>query len=240
MQENSEEKAMENSSELTYKVPGGLSMTTLKVIAVISMLIDHIGAVLFPRTYWLRGIGRLAMPIFCFGISEGLHYSKDRMKYLLRMGLWSVISEVPFDLAFNGGPEFYSQNVMLTFFCAIAGIMVYEAIKNLSPSIFMTILGAAGAAAFAYAARFLRTDYGEFGVLLVYVLYFMRPYPTYRLLAAIALVCVFYWMDLEMVCLPAFLILSRYNGVNGRGLKYLFYFFYPFHLTILALIDRLT
>ena len=215
----------------------GLDMTTLKMIAAVSMLIDHIGCIFFPRQYWLRGIGRLAMPIYCFGISEGLAYSSDRKKYLLRMGLFSLISEVPFDLAFNGGPEIYSQNVILTFFCAIAGIILYEKLRSMSSSPLFTILAVAGAAAFAAAARFLRTDYGEFGVILVYVLYFTRRFPDYRLLAAALTVCICCWKDYEMVCLPAFLILNFYNGEKGKDLKYFFYYFYPFHLFVLALIN---
>ena len=231
---------MEINSESGIRIPHCLDMTTLKIIAAVSMLIDHIGCVLFPRIYWLRGIGRLAMPIYCFGISEGLAHTSDRKNYLFRMGLFSLISEVPFDLAFNGGPELYSQNVMLTFFCAIAGIMAYEAIRKISPSFIFSLLAVAAAVAFAAAAKYMRTDYGEFGVILVYVLYFTRRYPVYQLLAGALTVCVCCWMDFEMICLPAFLLLLFYNGEKGKDLKYFFYYFYPFHLLVLALIDRLT
>ena len=78
----------------------------LKLIAIITMLIDHIAAVLIPSDtmLWLvmRCIGRLAFPIFVFLLVEGFHHTRDVKKYLLRLGAFALISEVPFDLAFYG------------------------------------------------------------------------------------------------------------------------------------------
>ena len=74
----------------------------LKLIAMISMVFDHAGDMFFHDQLWMRMIGRLAMPLFSFCIAEGYRYTKDRKKYLLRMGLFALISEIPFDLAFTG------------------------------------------------------------------------------------------------------------------------------------------
>ena len=79
-----------------------LDGTMLKLIAMTSMVFDHAGDLFFHDQLWMRMIGRLAMPLFSFCIAEGYRYTKDRKKYLLRMGLFALISEIPFDLAFAG------------------------------------------------------------------------------------------------------------------------------------------
>ena len=103
----------------------GIKTFLLKWIAIISMLIDHIGAVLFPWCEWMRIVGRLAFPIFAYLLVEGFVYTKDVKKYLVRLGLFALISEIPFDLAFFGtvfAPV--HQNVFFELFCGNAGILV--------------------------------------------------------------------------------------------------------------------
>ena len=80
----------------------GINTFTLKCIAIISMLIDHIGMVLFPEQLIFRMIGRLAFPIFAYVLVEGFFYTKNINKYLLRLGVFAIVSEVPFDLAYSG------------------------------------------------------------------------------------------------------------------------------------------
>lgn len=99
------------------------SGSTLKIIAMLSMLIDHIAAVLvdsraYPELYGaMREIGRLAFPVFCFLIVEGYFNTKNVKKYVGRLLIFGVISEIPFDLAIFGRPgtEFAHQNVFLLF-----------------------------------------------------------------------------------------------------------------------------
>ena len=214
-----------------------LDATALKLIAVVSMLIDHVGYVLFPHLRWMRIAGRLAMPIYCFCASEGLAHTRDRKKYL-RVFIFAMISELPFDLAFNGGPELGYQNVMFTFACAILGVDLFEYILSKSRSAENTVFALIAALLFSALAELMNTDYGIFGVILIYVFYFFRPYPLFRLAAAALFIAVTCWGDFEIYCLPAFLLLLAYNGQRGAGLKYLFYVFYPLHLAVLALIDR--
>ena len=80
----------------------GLSTFQLKWIAIITMLIDHIGAVLFPYELGYRIIGRIAFPIFCFLIVEGFSHTRDVRRYMVRLGIFALISELPYDLAFHG------------------------------------------------------------------------------------------------------------------------------------------
>ena len=66
-----------------------LDGTTLKLIAMISMVFDHVGDMFFPDAVWPRMIGRLAMPVFSFCIAEGYTHTKDKKKYLCRIGVFA-------------------------------------------------------------------------------------------------------------------------------------------------------
>ena len=100
----------------------GLSAMTLKYIAMATMLVDHMGYVLFPWILWLRCVGRIAFPIFAFQIAEGCIRTHDRRRYALRLLLFAVLTEVPFDLAFSGQVLYLGyQNVLWTL---LAGALV--------------------------------------------------------------------------------------------------------------------
>lgn len=110
----------------------------LKLIALITMFIDHIGAAFLPQVWLLRAIGRISFPIYVFLIAEGCRYTSDRFKYALRLGLFAFISEIPYDLALY--PEILEQtgwgwnfvgrtNVFYTLFFAVALIHVYEVLR---------------------------------------------------------------------------------------------------------------
>jgi hypothetical protein len=112
----------------------------LKIIAVITMSIDHIGAVFpYDTPYYFRSIGRIAMPIYVYLIAEGCTYSKNINKYMIRLGIFALISEIPFDLAFGNAyitEQGFSMsnftentNVFYTMFLGVACINVYEKLK---------------------------------------------------------------------------------------------------------------
>ena len=96
------------------------SQEGLKILACVTMLLDHIGAVFMPSYanyslyYALRIVGRLAFPIYCFLLAEGVAHTKNPVKYGLRLLLGVFLAEVPFDLAFSGGIDWGSQSVMVT------------------------------------------------------------------------------------------------------------------------------
>ncbi len=211
----------------------GINTFTLKCIAITSMLIDHIGAVLFPQYEFLRIIGRLAFPIFAYLLVEGFFYTRDVKKYLLRLGLFALISEVPFDLAFNGAIlEFSHQNVFFTLFLGI-GMMYFmmKAPTNMRQALIMlaTFLIADG----------LCTDYGSWGILMILAFYEFRDRKTVKLLL-IVLLNVLMWrmgyLTQEFAGL-AVIPIALHNRELGPKMKMFFYTFYPVHLLILFLIS---
>lgn len=108
----------------------GLSQEILKLIACVTMLIDHIGAALMPQYIWLRYIGRVAFPIYCFLLPEGVHHTKDPKKYGIRLAIGVLLAEIPFDLALFGGIPPYYQSVMLILLVAFCMALFMKQARN--------------------------------------------------------------------------------------------------------------
>lgn len=223
-----------------------LDGTTLKIIAMVSMVFDHVGDMFFPEMAWMRMVGRLAMPIFAFCITEGYIHTRDKKKYLLRMGIFALISEVPFDLAFDGKIGFSHQNIMLSFFISIVALMLFDLIRGAKIetkgrySVWRTILGILVVIVMAVIAMLAKADYTMFAVGSVFLFYvfkdvnpFVRPIPGVAFLAVTRTMGYYCIMGLSII--PLLL----YNGKKGKGLKWLFYVFYPGHLLLLYVIKLL-
>jgi len=248
----------------------GISGSTIKIIAIVSMFIDHIGAAVLGRFImhsgymeaaasansnaimdWMsenlnlffvysvmRMIGRLGFPIFCFLLVEGFQRTRNVKKYAMRLGLFALISEIPFDLAFNGEIlEFGYQNVFFTLFLGLMTMIAFDWIAKrewaanagLDRAV-KVIFSAAALVTGAGIAHFLRTDYAAKGVICIMVLYLFRK----KRAAQIAAGCVaFLW---EITAPLAFIPVAFYNGKRGLKMKYFFYAFYPGHLLLLWLI----
>ena len=84
----------------------GIDSFTLHILAMLFMLCDHLWATLFPAQEWMTCVGRLAFPIFAFMIAEGCYYTSNVKKYMLRLFLFAIISEIPFNLIM-GSSVFY-------------------------------------------------------------------------------------------------------------------------------------
>lgn len=140
----------------------GLDSFTLKIIALITMIIDHIGAFLFPQYILLRVIGRISFPIFAFLIVEGFYHTSNLKRYMMRLAAFAVISEVPFDLLQAGKIlEFDHQNVFFTLFIGVLLMYVYE-----GP--YSKIEKFGGLILLLLAGDIFRTDYGAWGILLIF------------------------------------------------------------------------
>ena len=223
-----------------------LDGTTLKLIAMISMVFDHAGDMFFPDVMWPRMIGRLAMPIFSFFIAEGFSHTRDKKKYLCRLGIFALISEIPFDLAFEGKIGFSHQNIMLSFFFAVVALMLYDWIQGGTKSeenhasIGKTILGVIAVAAIAALSLLLRADYTIFAVIAVFLFYVLRQkHPLVRTGVGVAFLALTRTVGYYCTTGLSFIPLAMYNGKKGKGLKWLFYGFYPGHLLLLAAIKHI-
>ena len=220
-----------------------LDGTMLKIIAMVSMVFDHTGDVFFPEMQWMRIVGRLAMPIFSFCIAEGYVHTRDRKKYLLRMGIFALVSEVPFDLAFEGKISLDHQNIMLTFFLAILALILFDLIRGKRKegtgkySIGRSFLGIITVIAISVISIIVKTDYTCFAVIAVFLFYVLKDTNHFlRTGVGVAFLAVTrtmgYYCATGLSIIPLFL----YNGKKGKGLKWLFYAFYPGHLLLLFLL----
>lgn len=255
----------------------GLSSSTLKIIAIIAMLIDHIGAVLLTRIMMQRGlgeiaqmdietqfawlgangglyyftmlirltVGRIAFPIFCFLLTEGFTRTRDVRKYAIRLGLFALISEIPFDLATSGVIlEFRHQNVFFTLFLGLLVMIGISKVEKQSwNKAVKVILSAVAIIAGMAVAGMLRTDYDALGVLLIVALYVFRKKKSWQTVAGCVVLCIgtpllmgIGGLFSEFLAVLAFIFIGLYNGERGLKLKYVFYLFYPVHLLILQLI----
>ena len=242
----------------------GISGSTLKWIGIFTMFIDHVGAVLvwkililtqnpeWRNIYWIcRYIGRIAFPIFCFLLVEGFGHTRDRKKYLGRMCLFALISEIPFNLAIDGKWFSLGENsVMATF---VLGLLLLSALhwllepikgKGVSPPSFLRALLALAAIGITlWLAEFLYVDYGAVGILSIVLFYLYRNNRFRAALLGCGVLLLSFasakGLHINYVELPASLAILPimfYDGTRGRQNKYFFYVFYPAHLLLLGLL----
>ena len=230
-----------------------INSNSLKFIAALSMLIDHIGYILFPRVTVLRIIGRIAFPLFAFMIAEGCRYTRNRLKYLVSVATLAVLCQVGMFVALGS----LDMGAPVTFTFSI--IMVY-ALQNMKSKFFSEcsmakkLLSTAmfiGSVGLAFAAnRILGVDYGFFGCLLpVFASLPHKPrcegYPDgWDKIDRLPVCILTFSVGLAMLCyisnilqwwsLLAIPILLLYSGKKGKwNTKYFFYIFYPAHLALL-------
>ncbi|HCW72917.1 MAG TPA: hypothetical protein DHM90_02990 [Clostridiaceae bacterium] len=211
----------------------------LKLIALITMIIDHVGAVFFPFEPWFRIIGRISFPIFCFLLVEGYFHPRDVRRYSLRLLIFAFISEVPFDLAFSGRMETGHQNIFFTLFLGLFAIYMVDVYFAKKP-----VFGMSGLLLAMFLSEFLRTDYGILGILYMLVIFALRKIaePQKYILMAVLITLLNLMLSggLQMYSVISVIYISFYNGKSGPKndlIKYGFYLAYPLHLLILYLIS---
>lgn len=201
----------------------------LKCIAILAMAADHTGRILFPEEEIFIRVGRIAFPIFAFLLTEGFFHTRDVRRYLVRLGIFAIVSEIPFDLAFHQTMWYpQSQNVFFTLFISVFLMMALERSREW-PERFLEIFIAMW---FAEAAG---ADYGFRGVLLVLIFYICRAKPWAGL--CLGALWNFLWaVPVQRFGALAVIPIAMYNGKKGRSMKYFFYVFYPAHLLLLYVI----
>lgn len=230
----------------TKKPKFGLTNNQLKIIAMVSMLLDHVGLLFFPEEPIFRILGRIAFPIFAYMIAEGCRYTKNRMKYLGMIAGMGIVFQIVYFVAMQS----LYQGILVTFSLAIITIYAIDGILK-SKKLWVCL---ASLAALAFVAVFLFVlpsllretdfgiDYGVWGILIPVIVYFV-PSHKWRIcgVAILLLIRAIYYTlfplslgVLQWFSLLSIPLLALYSGKRGRAkMKYVFYIFYPAHLVIL-------
>lgn len=215
-------------------MPKVLSGNALKIIAVISMTVDHMGAVLFPQALWMRCVGRLAFVLYAFLIGEGYVHTHSISRYLFRLGILAVISEIPFDLLFYRRLFYWhAQNVFFTLFLGLLCIYCMDLLCCRLEDRWKGLMFIPVAAA-CLAAAGLQCDYKYYGILMMVIFYVWRVHKT-EMFLGIALIQGA-MNQIQLFGIAALIPISLYNGKRGMGkrcFQWLFYFYYPLHMIIL-------
>lgn len=229
----------------------GLNGSQLKLLAMVFMFIDHAAFILMRvpvetiayRDYvyiLMRAVGRIAFPIFGFLIAEGIIHTRNIKKYIGRLVLLSVISELPYDLYFNVAPENWQDSYNI-FFTLILGACCLAFMKTVLDAnlnkyiefVFMVIIPLT----FACMCNAMNFQYGGNGIAMMVIYYMFRrlnikePWPSILATAVLVPLGI-----IQIFSLPVALFLVRYNGQRGNMNKWIGYFFYPVHILILLIV----
>jgi hypothetical protein len=245
----------------------GLSGYWLKMIAVVTMLIDHCAASILSRLMTMkpswgpvtpenfsswrmfyfvcRIIGRMAFPLYCFLLVEGFHHTRSRRKYAMRLFVFALLSEVPFDLALHR--SFFDMSYNNVYWTLLIGLLTIWAAEILPQKVrrrvpqesrqrfWISAVRLLALLVGALLAELLSTDYGAGGVFAIYILYLFYGNRMAGFATAVAALGI---LDgtIEFAALLMLFPLRLYDGTRGRQGKYFFYAFYPVHLLALALL----
>lgn len=224
-----------------------MSSFVLKLIAIITMTIDHAGDVFIKHVSWMNYIGRIAFPIFAFQISEGYIHTKNKKNYLIRLLTLAIASQFPFMLFRSTFTTGFALNIFATLFIGLIAIIGYEeCVKRINKWIGILLV-----VCLASTANLLNTDYGAWGILIIFIFHLFKDNPKYRNLAYIGLVLLRYLPNIIisnfayqyiLLCigtLTPLLFINFYNGKKGTDTKYLLYGYYPVHLVVLYALNTI-
>lgn len=251
----------------------GLSGSTLKLVAIVAMFIDHFAAIILDRylvsigilslnqdtvllpenrtmliiyciDLAMRLIGRLGFPLFCFLLVEGYYHTRSKAKYGMRLAMFALISEIPFDLGFKSQVlEFTYQNVFFTLFFGFVMIWGIDEFNTQMKEkfegklrLFLCILGTVSiTVAGGVIVELLKTDYASIGVITI-VLMFLLHKKSFAGSMALGCFALTVRMPVEITSFITVPLVAKYNGTRGLKLKYFFYLFYPVHILLLSLV----
>jgi len=253
-----------------------LSGNQLKLIAAVCMLIDHAAKVFYPSLCYriinpmlsagqmsaeqlqpihsfymfLCCIGAVAFPVFAFLFAEGFRHTHSKTRYLLRLALFAVLTEFPFDATFfgryqeglPGWPWYWGhQNVFFTYLQALCALWLMEQLGKLSCKPLRILLQGAVVLAACYIAQFVvYGDYRGYGVFVILVAYGLHKNRIFQILGLLLAKFLFNKSYFPLSFLVSMLLILLYNGKRGeKNLKPFFYGFYPVHIAVLGFLDWL-
>ena len=201
----------------------------LKIIAILLMIIDHIGVVFFPEQPVWRIIGRLAFPLFAYQLAVGFQYTRDRKRQLTYLMIFAMVSQSPYMMAIGVTLENLSLNVFFTFVLSYAFMMLWAMKKRVTFAIALALL----------FLTLPAVDYGIYGILLPVGFYLLRNHPSLQVLLLVmaTLAKAFVGSPLQsfaIFAIPLVLVVSLFKLPQVKLSKWFFYVFYPVHLAILV------
>lgn len=215
-----------------------LSNFDLKIIAIITMTIDHIGAIMYQNIDIFRIIGRVSFPIFAFLLVEGFKHTSNKLKYFLRLILFAIITQPIYDYTFNN----HELNILFTFSLSFLLLSSLEFIKKIISKyskgienyLYKTVFYSLIYILFVLFSIILNVDYQALGISLVFIFYLV---PNLYLSFLLYLLAVIFLATntIQFYSLLSFIFIYMYNGEKGKNIKYFFYLYYPLHLLILKL-----
>lgn len=214
-----------------------MSAFSIKLIAFLALLIDHVGLFFFQDNEILRTIGRISFPLFTWFIANGAYHTHNISLYQKRLILCAVISQIPYLLAYtHEDPTFWSFNAVFTLSLGLAAIQFIKKTKD--KRLWILIISVV-----AILAEIMPADYGAMGVLLVVSCFLFFKNPKLLLLSHIIIFSADLLWDLllyssltnEIVGILALAFIFAYNHKRGPKTGYLFYYFYPLHYALIYL-----
>lgn len=209
-----------------------ITLFTLKIIAIITMFLDHYYRII-GGPEWLSILGRLAFPIFAFSISEGYSHTKNVNKYLMRLLNFAIIIQLPNFLGFQE----YPLNI---FFTLALGLFCLEILDNNKINIVVRYIVVLY---LCFLAEKIGLDYGAYGVILIILFNKLKNNKLYIFIAFLALNLVILKIgnlsEMQMYSVFSLVPIFLYNGKKGYGMKYFFYLFYPLHFIFLYFLNEL-
>ncbi|MBQ7907140.1 MAG: hypothetical protein IJ309_04105 [Clostridia bacterium] len=223
-----------------------LSGNMLKLIALVSMTIDHVGYHLYPSIEILRIIGRIAFPIFAYMVAEGCFYTRNKEKHLGLMWAVAVVCQVVMSIATGN----LQMCIFVTFALSTSVIYVIDKAiekKGWLQYLIASIVCVAVLVITAVLPSVIKSipfgvEYGIFGVLLPVAVRFTPTRPLKLASCAMMLIflCLSTLWTIQWYCLIALIPLAFYSGKRGKlNLKYLFYIYYPAHIVVIMAIKLL-
>lgn len=222
----------------------------LKIIACVCMFCDHFGDAVFGNITFLNFIGRISFPIFCFQIVQGYIHTHDVKKYITRLGIFGIISQIPFMLFYHVVFDSFAINVIFTLLFGLLAILIYDKYNK--------FVGICSCLLLATIAQVCQFDYGFFGVFIIFMFYLLRNHKIAMSIVFIISVIIRYLIPVIQNNFPisslflgssismlmyftcsSIIPILFYNGQKGKDAKYLFYIFYPLHLLILIAVNVL-
>jgi hypothetical protein len=202
----------------------------IKLIAMVTMLIDHIGLVFFPDMIWFRIVGRLAFPLFAWGIARGYRYTRNYKIYALRLLVLGLVSQVPYTLLF--GNEYL--NVCFTLLGGLLVLKLYDSKRLLLP------VKLTGIAALLLLSHFANFEYGIYGVLTIlffYIFWDNKKVFAYQGILTLVSTVLYRYHVIQLLSVLSSFLTVNYREYDFKLNRFVQYGFYPIHILVLLILQ---